>query len=82
MVRSNGIADFAHREWVEMYGRIVGNVRSEMESQGRGDEFVGSKVSKHDHPGKGLCSSERLDSHRSSIQLYDTTSPASSWNAT
>lgn len=55
MVRANGVADFAHRECVEMYGRVVDEVRSDMKSQGREDEFVGSKVSRHDRYGMNLA---------------------------
>lgn len=33
-----------HKDWVRMFRESVQEVRDDMESQGRGDEFAGAKV--------------------------------------
>lgn len=45
MVRANGKNDLVHREWLEIFDKVLGEVRDEMHQQGRDDEFVGAKVS-------------------------------------
>ncbi|KAG8905213.1 hypothetical protein FRB99_000482 [Tulasnella sp. 403] len=44
MVRANGERNFSHREWVKMFSEVIEEVRQELASQGRDDEFVGAKV--------------------------------------
>ncbi|KAG8974155.1 hypothetical protein FRB93_001409, partial [Tulasnella sp. JGI-2019a] len=44
MVRTNGEDDLSHREWLEIFNKVIEEVREEMKVQGRDDEFVGAKV--------------------------------------
>jgi hypothetical protein len=36
---------------LKIYGSVVGEVKDEMERQGREDEFIGSRVSRHPYSG-------------------------------
>ena len=44
MVGEDGEENVPHRVWVQMFDRIVKEVKAHLEAQGRGDEFVGAKI--------------------------------------
>jgi adenosine deaminase CECR1 len=44
MYGANGQEDIPHREWVQMFSKIMNEVKDDMKKKGREDEFVGAKV--------------------------------------
>ena len=44
MYGPNGREDIPHREWVQMFSKIMNEVKDDMKKKGREDEFVGAKV--------------------------------------
>lgn len=44
MIGADGQENVPHREWVLAFDRVVNEVKEEMASQGRADEFVGARV--------------------------------------
>lgn len=44
ITRSNGSDDFSTAEKVQLIGEVIDEVKEEMNSQGRGEEFVGAKI--------------------------------------
>lgn len=44
MTGPDGVENVPHREWLVVFDRVVNEVKAELESQGRQDEFVGAKV--------------------------------------
>ncbi|KIO32496.1 hypothetical protein M407DRAFT_213600 [Tulasnella calospora MUT 4182] len=44
VIRSDGSDNFSSAERVRLIGEVIEEVRGEMNSQGRGDEFVGAKI--------------------------------------
>lgn len=49
MFDENGEETIPHREWLIEYDRVMSEVTAELEAQGRGDEFIGSKVQTSPH---------------------------------
>lgn len=45
MVGADGQENVPHREMLLVFDRIVNEVKEEMKRQGRGDEFIGARVS-------------------------------------
>ncbi|EPS97019.1 hypothetical protein FOMPIDRAFT_1129241 [Fomitopsis schrenkii] len=44
MTGPDGVENVPHREWLVVFDRVVNEVKAELESQGRQDEFVGAKI--------------------------------------
>ncbi|KAI0780414.1 Metallo-dependent hydrolase [Trametes elegans] len=44
MVDEDGKEDIPHRAWLQMYERVLNEVKDELKEQGREDEFIGSKI--------------------------------------
>ena len=44
MYGADGQENIPHREWLLMFDRVINEVKQEMTSQGRGDDFIGAKV--------------------------------------
>jgi adenosine deaminase CECR1 len=44
MVGADGQENIPHREWVEMFGNIMNEVKVDMKKKGREDEFIGARV--------------------------------------
>ena len=47
MLDGEGEETVTHREWLAVFDRIVNEVKAEMVSQDRQDEFVGCKVCRY-----------------------------------
>ncbi len=52
MFDENGEETISHRDWLMEYDRVMSEVRAELKTRGRDDEFIGSKVltSSHTRP--------------------------------
>lgn len=44
MIGEDGEENVPHRVWVEIFDRVVKEVKAHLNAQGRGDEFVGAKI--------------------------------------
>ncbi|KAI0695871.1 Metallo-dependent hydrolase [Cerioporus squamosus] len=44
MIGADGEENVSHRVWIQMYERILNEVKASLKAQGRADEFVGSKI--------------------------------------
>jgi adenosine deaminase CECR1 len=44
MVGANGQEDIPHRDWIQMFGEIINEVKKDMKKKGREDEFIGARV--------------------------------------
>jgi adenosine deaminase CECR1 len=44
MVGADGLENIPHREWIEMFGKVMNEVKDDMKKSGREDEFVGARV--------------------------------------
>ncbi|KAI0636429.1 Metallo-dependent hydrolase [Trametes polyzona] len=44
MVGEDGEENVPHRVWFQIYERVLNEVKEELRQQGRGDEFIGSKI--------------------------------------
>jgi adenosine deaminase CECR1 len=44
MFGADGKENVPHREWIEMFGKVVNEVKDDMKKKGREDEFVGARV--------------------------------------
>jgi adenosine deaminase CECR1 len=45
MVGEDGQENVPHRDWLLAFDRVLEEVKAEMKQQGRGEEFVGARVS-------------------------------------
>lgn len=44
MYGADGQENIPHREWIRMFEEVMNEVKDEMKTQGRGDEFIGARV--------------------------------------
>ncbi|KIM79688.1 hypothetical protein PILCRDRAFT_823225 [Piloderma croceum F 1598] len=44
MFGADGNENVPHREWIEMFGKVVNEVKDDMKKKGREDEFVGARI--------------------------------------
>ena len=44
MVGADGLENIPHREWIQMFGKVMNEVKHDMKKKGREDEFVGARV--------------------------------------
>jgi hypothetical protein len=45
MIGADGLENVPHREWLLIFDRVLNDVKAEMNSRGREDEFFGARVS-------------------------------------
>jgi adenosine deaminase CECR1 len=45
MVGEDGKENVPHRDWLLTFDRVLNEVKADMKQQGRGDEFIGARVS-------------------------------------
>lgn len=45
MIGEDGQENVPHRDWLLTFDRVLNEVKNEMEQQGRGEEFIGARVS-------------------------------------
>jgi len=63
----DGRNTLSHRDILKIYGSVVQEVKDEMKRQGREDEFIGSRVSYHQHSVRTPCTLTTVPSERLSI---------------
>jgi adenosine deaminase CECR1 len=45
MIGEDGLENVPHRDWLLTFDRVLNEVKDEMKRQGRGEEFIGARVS-------------------------------------
>lgn len=45
MIGEDGQENIPHRDWLLTFDRVLDEVKAEMKQQGRGEEFIGARVS-------------------------------------